>query len=255
MPGKKLWFAAGAGVLLALALNLYPRHRAKYHFFTLHQFLTNPPGYLLKPGRLLHSGKALQPSTVLFFGDSRIRMWSFPAAYESLFINRGVGGRTAVQAASQFQKELATFQPQIVVVQLGINDLRILPFFPEQRDEIVANTKAALGQIVCQAQAAEARVVLTTIFPLGRDKAGEARPFWHAVPVTPAVNEVNDFIHSLAAEQVLVFDAAAVLAGEDGYVQPAYALDYLHLNPAGYERLNAELLPLLLRLAPNIQPL
>jgi lysophospholipase L1-like esterase len=173
-------------------------------------------------------------------------MWSFPAAYKSLFVQRGVGGRTAVQAASHFQKELSVYRPQVVVVQLGINDLRVLPFFPEQRDEIVANTKAALEQIVRQAQAAGANVVLTTIFPLGRDKAGEARPFWHAAPVIPAVNEVNDFIHSLAGKGVQVFDAAAVLAGADGYVQPPYVQDYLHLSPAGYERLNAELLPWLL---------
>lgn len=255
MPGKKLWFAAGAGALLALALNLYPRHLAKYHFFTTHQFLLNPPFYRLKPDQLFKRRKTVLTAPILFFGDSRIRMWTFPAAYESLFINRGVGGRTAVQAAAQFQKELTTFQPQIVVVQLGINDLRVLPFFPQQRDEIVANTKAALQQIVQQAQAAGARVVLTTIFPLGRDKAGEPRPFWHAAPVIPAVNEVNDFIHSLADDGVIVFDAASVLAGADGYVQPDYALDYLHLNPAGYERLNTELLPLLLSLAPDIQPL
>jgi lysophospholipase L1-like esterase len=63
--------------------------------------------------------------------------------------------------------------------------------------------------------------------------------------VAVAIEEGNDYIRSLEGEAVIVFDAYSVLVGEDGKIKPEYSRDLLHLNVAGYERLNGELVKIL----------
>jgi lysophospholipase L1-like esterase len=66
------------------------------------------------------------------------------------------------------------------------------------------------------------------------------RPFWSS-EIETAVLDVNVTIRSLASERVIVLDAFAVLADEDGRLRHDYANDELHLNEAGYRALNQEL--------------
>jgi lysophospholipase L1-like esterase len=92
--------------------------------------------------------------------------------------------------------------------------------------------------VVAGAQALDARVVLTTIFPLARGPLPDRA-------VQEAIAAANQSLLALAAAGVQVFDSAAVLAGADGYVCSVYAEDELHLSPAGYAALNTALAPLL----------
>jgi lysophospholipase L1-like esterase len=88
-----------------------------------------------------------------------------------------------------------------------------------------------------------ARVLLTTIFPVGEVPL-QRRLVW-SDDIQQAVVEVNDHLRSLASEDVIVFDAAALLSDASGKMRPEYRDDELHLNDAGYEALNAELISLL----------
>jgi len=56
-----------------------------------------------------------------------------------------------------------------------------------------------------------------------------------------AVTTTNQFILSLAADNVLILDAYTLLADESGRLQPQFAMDELHLNQTGYAQLNIEL--------------
>jgi len=71
------------------------------------------------------------------------------------------------------------------------------------------------------------------------------RSFFWSADVALAVDEVNDHIASLASDQILIFDAYALLAGENGLTRPEYSQDELHINQAGYTVLNAALLEVL----------
>ncbi|MEA3397944.1 MAG: hypothetical protein U9R05_10825 [Chloroflexota bacterium] len=82
-------------------------------------------------------------------------------------------------------------------------------------------------------------MILSTVFPVGEAPL-ERRPFW-SDEVALAVNEVNDYLYTLASERVMVFDAFSVLADEGGELRREYRQDELHLNGAGYEVLNREL--------------
>ena len=69
--------------------------------------------------------------------------------------------------------------------------------------------------------------------------------FYSPAEIAEAIDEVNTFIHSLAAPDVVLFDAYALLASDDGFVLPEYTLDLLHINAIGYETLNRELVKVL----------
>ena len=185
-----------------------------------------------------NAGAAAPPRRVVFFGDSRADWWQVPVLPGFLCVAVGVPGASAAYLARRFPAMVAPLRPDIVVVQLGVNDLTGLMARASDRDQVLATACAAIAAVVAGAQALDARVVLTTIFPLARG------PFPDAV-VQEAIVAANQRLRALAAPGVQVFDSAAVLAGADGYVRPAYAEDELHLSPAGYAALNAALAPLI----------
>jgi lysophospholipase L1-like esterase len=175
---------------------------------------------------------------VVFFGDSRADWWQVPVLPGLLCVAVGVPGASAAYLARRFPAMVAPLRPDIVVVQMGVNDLTGLMARSSDRDQALATTCAAITAVVAGAQALDARVVLTTIFPLARGPLPDRA-------VQEAIAAANQSLRALAAPGVPVFDSAAVLAGADGYVRPVYAEDELHLSPAGYAALNTALAPLL----------
>lgn len=175
---------------------------------------------------------------VVFFGDSRADWWLVPVLPGLQCVAAGVPGASAPYLARRFQAMVAPSRPHIVVIQMGVNDLIGLTPTSRERERIIAATVEAITTVVAGAQGLGARVVLTTIFPLARGPFPD-----HAVQV--AISTVNAALLALAGEGVQVLDSAAVLAGADGYVLPAYADDELHLSPTGYAALNEALAPLL----------
>ncbi len=183
---------------------------------------------------------------VVFFGDSRAQAWPAPPGLSGLqFFNRGIDAQTTAQVLGRFEAQVAPLHPTAVVVQVGINDLKTIPLFPDQRGAIVQRCEENLRSIVERSRQSGAAVVLTTIFPTGQVPI-ERRLVW-SDDVAASVNEVNAYIDSLAGEGVLVFDSWAILADGRGMAQPDYSKDLLHYNEAGYAALNVELFKTLAR--------
>ena len=99
--------------------------------------------------------------------------------------------------------------------------------------------------MVAQATADGAVVILTTIFPVGPVSL-ERLLFWSPA-VESAINTVNAFIKAQQSPQVIIMDTYALLS-RNGVRDEQYAFDFLHINAAGYERLNRELTGILERL-------
>ena len=189
----------------------------------------------------------------IFWGDSRAFAWTPPPGLpEFEFINRGIGSQTTAQVLGRFEGQIAPLLPStetrargtdkpgaIAIVQVGVNDLKTIPLFPKLKSEIIANCQANIKEIVDLVQESESTVILTTIFPLGRLPI-QRRLVW-SPEVATAIEEVNEFIASLAGERVIILNTAAILAGEEGLVKPEYRHDFLHINEAGYAALNEKL--------------
>lgn len=183
-----------------------------------------------------------QPNSqrVVFFGDSRVLSWSVPDVRGFEFVNRGIGNQTSEQIRLRWQQHVAPLQPDIVVLQLCVNDLKTIPLFPERRDAIVQRCQNNLQAIVEMTRQAGSDVLLTTVFPLGEVPL-ERKLFW-SDEVATAINEVNTFMYTLEEQGVLVADAYELLREEvSEKVRPAYSRDLLHLNAKGYEVLNQNL--------------
>ena len=183
---------------------------------------------------------------VVFFGDSRALEWPAPASTaEWHFINRGINAQTSVQAAGRYEHHIAALQPDVIVVQVGVNDLRLIPLFPEKRDQIIANAKRYIDDIVAQALANDSKVVLSTIFPVGKPSL-EQKLTGESVEVITAVRQVNQYIRSVATDQVKVLEADRILGDATGsIVRVEYHEDFLHINKRGYDALNQELVRIL----------
>jgi lysophospholipase L1-like esterase len=180
----------------------------------------------------------------VFFGDSRAVMWPAPTAPTGYtIVNRGIGHQTTAQLLLRLDPDVIDLRPAVVVLEGGVNDLKVLAEFPERRAQIVADCEANLERIVERCRQSGATVVLLTVFDLG-DVPWWRRPFWSS-EVARAIGEVNAFLPRLASEKVVLFDANEVLADERGKIRAAYQLDYLHLSVAGYGALTERVVPVL----------
>lgn len=232
----------GTLLILSLAANSYLFSLANTYYKSLNAVRLNPLGLNYYPEKSISS--ATGQTTAVFFGDSRAAQWPVPAGIANIhFLNRGIGAQTSAQISGRLPVHLRPLQPNIVIVQMGINDIKTIPLFPDQKEEIIQNCQANLQAVVSQSQAMGATVIVTTIFPTG-SYPPERRLYW-SDEINTAVTEINTFIHSLAAEDVLILDAWAYLRDEDGRLHTAYAADELHLNQAGYALLNEALVALL----------
>lgn len=234
-------------LLTSIVLNFVLFERGEQYYLQLNAMRLDPLGLSFYPtGTDQHS---TMQKKVVFFGDSRASNWTFPVGLDQFqFINRGIGAQTSAQVLERFDEHIAPLQPQVIIVQVGINDLKTIPIFPDQKASIIANCRANIEEIVSQSLDLGATVILTTIFPLGEVPL-ERKLFWSA-DVARAIKEVNASIYSLEGENVIVFDTVPILANEKGVVQPEYSRDLLHLTEAGYDALNEELVRILATLEP-----
>jgi len=220
-------------LLLSIAANFLLYERGKQYYFLLNASHLDPLGLSVFADIPVDT----YPPLIVFFGDSRAAQWPAPSQIENAtFLNRGIGNQTTAQVLGRFQAHVTPLHPQIIVIQAGINDLKTIPLFPDQKETIIDNCKANLKHIVDLSLATGARVIVTTIFPLGKLPI-ERGPFW-SDDVKLAIDDVNSYIESLANDRVIIFDTSKVLANSDGIVYPQYSLDFLHLNAEGYAALN-----------------
>jgi len=189
---------------------------------------------------------------LVLFGDSRAAMWNSPSPVPFRVVNRGIGYQTTAQIRMRVESDVTRLHPAAVVLEAGVNDLKTIALFPDQRAEIVADCEANLRAIVEACRVAGATVVVVSVFDIG-DVALWRRPFW-SDDVRAAVREVNAFLAGLAGDRVVLFDANAILDGDHGSIRPAYQIDYLHLTQDGYDALNGGLAPLLRSLPAATRP-
>ncbi|NJR26359.1 MAG: SGNH/GDSL hydrolase family protein [Richelia sp. CSU_2_1] len=226
----------------SIALNMLLYSRAKRYYLEVNQTRLDPFGLNEYPANLQQVTKT-DRARIVFFGDSRAASWSPPNIGEYEFINRGIGSQTSVQTIQRFAAHVTPLKPNIIIIQVGVNDLKTIALFPDRRDAIVANCKANIRQIVAESGNLGAVAIVTTIFPVGEVPI-ERKPFW-SDKISAAIKEVNADIATLAGEKTIVFDTFPILADSQGNILPKYSSDELHLNEQGYAILNQHLSQLL----------
>jgi lysophospholipase L1-like esterase len=221
----------------SILLNVFLAVNLKKYYSQLYAVELDPLG-LSKFQQNDH--QATQQPVIVFFGDSRAAQWQNPPLDDYIFINRGIGNQTSSQVANRFDAHVKSLEPDVVIIQVCINDLKTIPLFPGRKQEIILNCETNIQKIIQDSLEIEALVIVTTVFP-PTEKVPLARQIVWSDEIYKAVNEVNAFILGLSSEKVIVFDAAIILSNNEEKTKPEYSYDLLHLNYAGYQALNLEL--------------
>ena len=232
----------------SLAANIVLYKKLKETYLNFYQVNLNPLG--IKKYSNKQEAYLPQKSRVVFYGDSRAYKWKYPEKNNDFqFINRGINGQTSSQVLWRFDAHIAELKPKVIILQVGINDLRMLPNPPKTRKDIVQNCQDNIAQIIERANSIDASIIVTTILPLGQGEIPlELRPFWSSLnDMERSINEVNQYIRSLRddtapnfSDKVIVLDAYSLLDREDRD-KLKYYKDLLHINQEGYKLLNQEL--------------
>jgi lysophospholipase L1-like esterase len=180
---------------------------------------------------------------IVLIGDSRIAQWPaalWPENWE--VINRGIGGETAAQLELRFDDDAIALDPDVIVIEAGINDLVAASFLDEVVSRSFADkTAKILRRLAVDAANSGHRTLVATIIPPGRPDFLRLL-FWKE-PVRDLVEQTNaDLREAKLSDQARVIDLAAAVASDDPKILSAdYQKDTLHINTAGYERLTSTL--------------
>lgn len=178
----------------------------------------------------------------VLFGDSRIHQWKkLPQIDGVEFVNRGIGGETTAQLRARFEPDVLALDPDMVILQLGINDLVTIGLQPKLEKMIVQQCRENLSFFVETLQAKSIEVILLTIIPPAQPSLARL-PVW-SEHIPQQVAKINRYWLSLPATAKLhVVDTAKILTNESGKWHENVNKDTLHLTPIGYEYLNQAIL-------------
>lgn len=181
---------------------------------------------------------------VVIFGDSRAGEWKTPPDDDEFqFQTRGIGGNTSTQVVGRFDLHVEPLNPDVIVLQLGVNDLKTIPFVPESKEHIISWCRNNISSVVEKSRTHGYHVILTTLFPLGDVPLYRRR--FGSTEVQQCITEVNRFLRDTYSSQITILDTEKLLADKNGVVRRAYAMDLVHINERGYALINGALMELL----------
>ena len=144
-------------------------------------------------------------------------------------LNLAVCGYTTADLLAGLDAVVA-LRPDVVVLEVGTNDISDR----KSDEDIVRNLEMTL--CVLRRRLPRAGILVQSVLPRERD-------------FTKTIRSVNRHLWQFApTEHAQYLDLWPALAGPDGELLPAYAVDSLHLTKEGYSAWLAELRPALQRL-------
>ncbi len=173
---------------------------------------------------------------VIVYGDSRAADWPVPIEPNDLtYINRGIASQTTAQVLGRFREHALDLEPDIILLQVGINDLKTIPLFPGRMNSIINAAFDNIDILVQMSLDQHVCVILTTVFPVGNVPLYR-RPFW-SVEVENARRILNEQLMTLASDRVTVLDFEDVFRLQPDKQTSQLYRDMLHLTPIAYEKL------------------
>lgn len=158
---------------------------------TAKDFYTREARFRLAPSGMpsLHeSGPASSPR-VLLLGDSRCAQWRENSSNAFRMINGGVGNETTAQVMLRAEHTISAVKPEIVVIQVGTNDLKVIPLLHQKKREIIDGCVSNIRRLTETSRASGSSVILLSVLPAG--KVDITRRLVWSDDVALAVSEVN----------------------------------------------------------------
>jgi len=175
---------------------------------------------------------------VLLFGDSRMVDWGAPMLRAGRTINGSCAGLTTSQLALRLPAWLEACHPRVVVLEAGINDLKMLGMRPDLYETIVPQCVSNMNAMLDQCRQHQARVILLSVWPPGA--ISPLRSLVWNPAVDRAVTDLNHRLMQAVAgrNDVVWLDLLAQLpTGTAGESLKSLYRDDLHLQKKVYLQL------------------
>lgn len=186
------------------------------------------------------NGFSIKKNTIALIGDSRVRQWQLhPKLPHTDVSNYGKNGITSSELLQIIKSEHLNSMPEKVIIQIGINDLKVINFFQDKSLIIQQNLFQNIKNIVHFFETAGSKVYLTTIICPSR-KLDKWLLFWKE-NTNEIIQRVNIKLLSLNSDNVTVIDLASSLGCKPA-LPAKYAKDTLHLNQNGYQIINQQII-------------
>ena len=190
----------------------------------------------------IHISSEAMKDALWIIGDSRAKSWdtSFLHFLPYKKVNLAIGGQSTKQVLERFKNDLEITHPKLILLQVGINDLKSIGFLrdPYITRNCISNTIKILD--ICKEHHIDA--IYTSIFPVG-DIEMLRRPLWKN-NVYDSIKKVNHALKEYCKKNnVHFFDAYTMLLSETHppTTTKTFQKDFLHLNETGYQFLTKKL--------------
>lgn len=180
-------------------------------------------------------------SVIWLLGDSRISQWNlfYLKTLESPIVNLGIEGQTSKQTLENFKKYLEISHPYCVVIQVGINDFKVIGLLEDKTNEIVSNCYSNTIEILNECKSRNIRAIYIPIIPTG--KIEFLRRFIWNSGIDKQIIEFNTRMKAYCSgNNVLYFDFANMMEKIPGAEKKKYQKGFLHLSDSGYRYLSKE---------------
>jgi len=189
---------------------------------------------------------------VVFYGSSSAKKWIFPEELKVCeFFNLGVGGQTSEQVVRRAKEEFSCIEADLVILQMGSNDLKAIALFPERYNDVLKSFSQNLELIIDYALTNKMQIVLTTMFP--KPQRSIFKKLYFKGEIKEVIKEFNNIIKEKSnREGVFLFDSYSYLVAKDTErIKSEYVEDYMHINENAYKMMNKHLSGLILKIYTN----
>jgi lysophospholipase L1-like esterase len=177
---------------------------------------------------------------IVFTGSSSVRLWDVKKAFPDLpVLNRGFGGSVAHDVIVYADQVILRYQPKLLVLYTGSNDLHGHPTAPVQAgltpEEALADYTSLLNLV--HEKLPQTRVIVSSV------KVAPVR-----ATEMPSVKKLNLLLEAWCRDKSWIrwVEATNYLLGSDGQpIESLYRADRLHLNDEGYAKWNAVIGPVI----------
>jgi len=192
---------------------------------------------------------------IIFYGSSSAKSWTAPAGLNGYDVfNLGINGQTSSEVTLRAKYEFDKIHADIIILQVGSNDIKALGVFPGKEDFLMENFKRNILEIIELAKKNNSKIILTALFP--KPDVPFLRKFFWNKKSDLLLQKFNKLLEAQNhKEDVSFFDSYKLLLTNDNTkpfrLKEEYKNDFMHINKQAYLMLNKHLVKLILKIETN----
>lgn len=188
------------------------------------------------------SAEPTTDKTIVLYGDSRMKIWHpAPESDKYRFVNAGIAGETTSEMRRRFERDVLRLQPDLVIIQAGVNDLTaVVTRGISNPEALITAMHDNLTYFTATLEEQGIDVIITSIIP-PKPLNLIRRAFWKD-NLTARVNDTNLWLKQTALKlNADWFDLDPLYRDESGKLLDNLYVDSLHISYDGYRVLNEHL--------------